>query len=291
MPRLVLVLAVGLAMLGCGGSESPVPQQEIRRTAQTLRCGTPDPSPERLRSIEAALLGARLRNQKAVSGGVIDVYFHVIRSGTSVSQGNIPDSQIRDQIKVLNDAFREWGWQFRLREITRTTNSTWFSMGYGTGAEANAKASLRRGGKNTLNIWSANPGQGLLGWATFPDEYAGAPSRDGVVLLYSSLPGGTASPYNLGDTGTHEVGHWMGLYHTFQGGCSGSGDHVKDTPAEASEAFGCPVGRNTCASAGLDPIRNFMDYTDDYCMDHFTTGQDQRMDWLWSIYRGGTKSN
>lgn len=288
---MILVPAVGLAVLGCGGSESTVPQQEIRRTAQTLRCGTPDPSPERLRSIEAAMLGARLRNQKAVSGGVIDVYFHVIRSGTSVSQGNLPDSQIRDQIQVLNDAFREWGWQFRLREVTRTTNSTWFNMNYGSGAETNAKASLRRGGKNALNIWSANPGQGLLGWATFPDEYAGAPLRDGVVLLHSSLPGGTAAPYNLGDTGTHEVGHWMGLYHTFQGGCSGSGDHVKDTPAEASAAFGCPVGRNTCTSAGLDPIRNFMDYTDDDCMDHFTAGQDGRMDWMWSIYRGGTKSN
>lgn len=227
------------------------------------------------------------------TGGVINVYFHVINKGPTVADGNITDQMINAQIQVLNGAYNQWGWQFQLVGTDRTTNASWYTdITPNSQAEAQMKAALRMGSYASLNIYTARLGGGLLGWATFPQSLKGRQAAsiridDGIVILDQSLPGGTASPYNLGDTATHEVGHWMGLYHTFQNGCNKKGDYVADTPSEQSSAFGCPVGRDTCPGAGLDPITNFMDYTDDDCMDTFTAGQDARMDAMFTQYRLG----
>ncbi len=221
----------------------------------------------------------------------IPVAFHVIREGPTLAEGNVPRSMIAAQIRVLNESFRgqtggvATAFEFELASVDRTTNPDWYTMGYSSREERVAKAALRVGGPETLNIYSAFLGGNLLGWATFPSAYAQHPDWDGVVILWSSMPGGGADPYDEGDTATHEVGHWLGLYHTFQGGCNRWGDYVEDTPSERSPAFGCPEGRDTCDDPGLDPIENFMDYTEDACMDAFTTGQSVRMDESWAAFR------
>lgn len=253
--------------------------------AGAVRCATRDLTATRHAEVErelgksaAALALAPLPQQ------TLSLHFHVIHAGAI---GNLSDEAIADQLTVLNDSFAQWGFDFELTTVDRTDNASWFANCATSSVEAQMKGALRIGGADDLNIYTCNPSGGLLGWATFPSSYTAAPTMDGVVLLYSTLPGGSAVPYNLGDTGTHEVGHWMGLYHTFQGGCSRTNDRVSDTPAERSSAFGCPVDRDTCPAAGLDPITNFMDYTDDACMNTFSVGQDDRMTAQYRVYRYG----
>ncbi|MBI5705920.1 MAG: zinc metalloprotease [Armatimonadetes bacterium] len=250
-------------------------------------CGTRELSVQEHVFIEAQLIS---HEGIQATGGTIPVYWHVINNGSGIANGDIPDSQIAAQISVLDAAYAPWGWDFQLVSVDRTTNPEWYTAGPGTSAETQMKNALRQGTADDLNIYTNNMGQGLLGWATFPSDYRRKPKLDGVVVLFSSLPGGTAAPYNLGDTATHEIGHWMGLYHTFQGGCTKNNDSVADTPAEKSPAFGCPTGRDSCAGTrfpGLDPIYNFMDYTDDSCKNEFSAGQDSRMDSMYTTYREG----
>jgi hypothetical protein len=220
----------------------------------------------------------------------IPVVFHVISEDGTRANGNIPDTLINDQMTILNQSYAgQFGgvdtqFRFTLQSINRVTNAAWYPIVYNSTVERNMKAALRVGGKGTLNIYTGDLSDNLLGWATFPQNTLN--TYDGAVILAESLPGGTASPYNLGDTATHEIGHWLNLYHTFQGGCNGNGDFVSDTPAERSSAFGCPTGRDTCRNrAGLDPIHNFMDYTDDACMFEFTAGQATRMQEAWTAFR------
>ncbi len=228
-----------------------------------------DADPEAARALSASTASGRSAKKNRVK-----VYFHVIHDGVN---GNLSQADIDEQMKVLNRAFRRHGFSFKLKKVTRTEKPSWFNK---CAAGATAKKFTKKlavDPLSSLNIYSCNPSGGLLGWATLPGSPIAQTNRDGVYLLYSTLPGGTAVPYHLGDTATHEVGHYLGLLHTFQGGCGTNGDFVDDTPPQASPSSGCPTGRDSCASDGLDPIDNFMDYSDDACMTKFTKGQRLRM--------------
>jgi hypothetical protein len=256
-------------------------------TTTALRCATGDVS-----STEAAAVEQEVKNRtgykspgaKATASYVISVYFHVITS--SSGEGNVTDARIARQMKVLNDGFAGTGFSFVLAGTDRTANDEWYNMGYNSQAERRAKTALRKGTADDLNFYTTNGG-GFLGWATWPHKYKSNAALDGVVLNHGSLPGGAITGFNEGDTATHEVGHWVGLYHTFQNGCSNVGDYVDDTPSERYPASGCPVGIDTCPGPGLDPVHNFMDYSDDPCMTEFTTGQAQRMSFYFLTYRQG----
>lgn len=304
-----LVVAIASMGFGCVGDVTDgaiVPGDEGKDTspavavanAPSARCATREVDSLEQMAVDYKASQTLVPFAAATTTVTVPVYVHVVLSSTGA--GVVTDQQINDQIAVMNTAHSAqspgpWpgaavtNYRFQLVGTDRTTNDTWYGVSPGTSAETAMKTALRKGTAQTLNIYTANLGGGLLGWATFPQDYARSPKMDGVVILYASFPGGSATGYNLGQTTTHEVGHWLGLYHTFQGGCRKSGDSVADTPAEQSATFGCPTNNpDTCPRmAGKDPIHNFMDYTDDDCMNQFTAGQSTRMNSMYATYRAG----
>lgn len=309
----------GTAIAGPGNSNpnpNPSAFDHANGNAAFLRCGTRTPTDQEVSLMEEHIRRLTAKKPDKPGGGngnggggdggggeppatsapgsiEIDVYFHNIRDNNG--QGGNSVSEIQAQIDVLNNAYAgqdgqggfNTAFRFVLKETTQSNNSEWYNAGSRSAAEREMKSQLRTGDAGTLNIYSFNVGGGLLGWATFPTDYASDPLYDGVVILNESVPGGSSAPYNEGDTGTHEVGHWLGLYHTFQGGCRGGGDQVSDTSAERAPAYGCPVGQDSCRKdPGPDPVFNFMDYTDDSCMFEFTEGQASRSELLSGTYRG-----
>ena len=246
-----------------------------------------------------------LRNRDATtsaaevsSKGSIPVYVHEMRAANGA--GNVSPAQITAQIDVLNRTYGsadanepagasvvDTGVRFYLAGTKEYFNNGW----HADRSSTTYRSQTRQGGANALNIWLVD--FKYLGIATVPWDYARNPAIDGIRVQYNTLPQ-TTSPapgyqtianYDLGETTTHEVGHWLGLYHTFQGGCTTTNDQVGDTPAQSSSTAGCPTGRDSCSLPGLDPIHNYMDYSYDRCYYEFSPGQSSRMDRMWSAYR------
>jgi hypothetical protein len=222
----------------------------------------------------------------------IPVYMHVITDGTI---GNVTDAEIAAEIAVLNKTYAgaeggtNTGFSFALAGVTRTSNAAWFYAGPGGNDEHSMKRALHQGADNALNFYSTTAGP-YLGWAFLPDitTKPGQAYLDGIVINWESIPGTSttfAGKYDQGETATHEVGHWLNLQHTFEGGCNAKGDFVQDTPAELTPTSGCPTGKDTCPDPGLDPVHNYMDYSYDSCYTQFTPGQTQRMQDAWLFYR------
>ncbi|HQE35057.1 MAG TPA: zinc metalloprotease [Flavobacterium alvei] len=230
----------------------------------------------------------RLVNGKVVIPVVVNVLYRT-------ASENISDAQIQSQIDVLNQDFTatntdfgsvpaEWseiaanvGITFELVTINRKSTS---KTSWGT---RDAMKSTKKGGLDptspttTLNLWACTIGGGILGYAQFP---GGSSSTDGVVIdsKYFGLSGTASYPYNLGRTGTHEVGHWMNLRHIW-GDASCGNDLVADTPVAKTSNFGVPAYPyvSTCLPAHNEMTMNYMDYTDDRGMYMFTNGQKARM--------------
>jgi hypothetical protein len=274
-------LATATAKIGAVLAQDKPPVQRI--------CGTPLPTPaERIqaRRVVNALRANRINFRGKT---VIPIRFHIIHEG---QQGYLPDRQIKAQVTLLNRTYAPANIQFKIASVNLHENSAWFRHEPGTDGEVEMKTELGKDTARSLNIYTAEPGAGLLGYATFPWWYKDMPQLDGVVLHHASLPGAARPwaqpwPFDLGMTAVHEVGHWAGLYHTFQGGCEAPGDDIADTAYEESSASGCPLNTpSTCpGETRFLPVENYMDYSDDACMKHFTPQQYQRMKDMVGYYR------
>ncbi|KAI3394373.1 hypothetical protein diail_2839 [Diaporthe ilicicola] len=243
-------------------------------------------------------LPAQMRRQEAPTA--VDVYFHV--TSTEANKDRITDDVVDSQFDVLHSTFLTYGFELSLVNVSRIVDEVAGKGFYSDDgieivdfdAYLAWRTKTRRGGYDALNVYFfTDLNDGISGYCNTPgvvDDGSQSFYLDGCWVNGESMPGlgrNETAPPNQGHAAIHEVGHWFGLLHTFQGRlCDGINDQVADTPAQSGSSRGCPVGRDSCPDLpGLDPIHNFMDYSDDTCTTEFTPGQQERMHQQFDIYR------
>ena len=251
-------------------------------------CATKIPTTIDILRVDEELTANRAKAKKYRKLTVNVKFIHI----TYGALGQITMRQRKKQIDLLNQFFKGANLVFSYNEseVKFVDNNSWYYMGHGSREEREAKLQLGYDSSKYLNFYTGGLQKGLLGWATFPYQLSGDPNMDGVVVLDESLPYGSEIPYNLGMTAVHEVGHWLGLYHTFQGGCNGIGDHVNDTISHSKPNTGKPIKgkrHNACLKNEQAPIHNIMNYVDDDWMTDITSLQEKRIIDQVLMYRTG----
>jgi hypothetical protein len=231
-------------------------QRDIVTNSTTFTiCGTKPPTDQEIALVTKALSTLSTESVDVQSTVVVDTFFHIVHDGAT---GNLTDEVVGSQIDVLNERYAAVGFTFVLKGIDRSDNASWF---YNLSDWVwDITSSLYQGNLSTLNIYSFDLSiYQTLGISNYPWELINEYEfLDGPFIEYSTLPGGSFPSYNLGINLVHQVGHWLGLFETFEGGCAKSstaaGDFVSDTPAEAEPAFSCDdIGRDSCPDlTGLD---------------------------------------
>ena len=242
-------------------------------------CGVVDPvgpgpwrlSPSMLKSAGQNLLADGFESDE------LRIVFHVIEAADGT--GHLADEQVLDQLALIKVAYE--GLDTRkivLDAVNRIVDERYFTRCLEQPIWEELTERYAVTPARTVNVYSCLMiPPFVVGMATFPWEYPADSPLRGVRVSYQTFPGEDLAPYNQGATLVHEIGHYFGLLHTFAYGCEAPGDGVADTVAEASPAYGCPVGRDSCPGGGADPVTNFMNYSDDACMTDFTPGQFERI--------------
>jgi hypothetical protein len=263
-----------------------VPPSVTGDVGRMQRCGTPPPSPDARRRMNDAISALRAENFRIEARRTtVPLRLHIIQDGVD---GGLSDRQLEAQVTLLNKIFQSGQLKFEILKVGRHQNRDWFrKAARGSQVEAEMKEALGDDTKRSLNIYTCVPGDDL-GYATYPVDLEEWPELDGVVLHHATLPeSGKSWRFGLGKTAVHEIGHWCGLLHTFDNGCTPPGDEVDDTPYEKEAAIGCPPPqRSSCPGEWRSrPIDNYMNYSDDSCMTQFTRMQINRMRYLVAYYR------